>query len=191
VRSSLLLACLFAASAVGAANREPESAQRGDIEVTTSLDAAEQSGSAAGVVKIHARREIVWGLLTSCAESLRLVPGLEVCEVLEAAPDLSWQRIRQVMNYSWYLPKLSYQIHVTYDPPSKISIERISGDVRTLKGSWLLQGDGEYTVAHYVVALEPGFWVPHWLVLSVLRHDLPKLLRALRTRAEAIENQKP
>ena len=191
MRSSLLLACLFAAFAVGAANREPESAQRGDIEVTTSLDAAEQSGSAAGVVKIHARREIVWGLLTSCAESLRLVPGLEVCEVLEVAPDRSWQRIRQVMNYSWYLPKLSYQIHVAYDPPSKISIERISGDVRTLKGSWLLQGDGEYTVAHYVVALEPGFWVPHWLVLSVLRHDLPKLLRALRTRAEAIENQNP
>jgi hypothetical protein len=191
VRSSLLLACLFAASAVGAANLAPESAQRGDIEVTTSLDAAEQSGSAAGVVKIHARREVVWGLLTSCTESLRLVPGLEVCDVLETAPDESWQRIRQVMNYSWYLPKLSYQIHVAYDPPSRISIERISGDVRTLKGSWVLQSDGDYTVAHYTVNLAPGFWVPHWLVLSVLRHDLPKLLGALRTRAEAIESQKP
>src|SRR5271170_361208 len=174
VRSSLLLACLFAASVVSAANRAPESAQRGDIEVTTSLDAAEQSGSASGVVRIHARRDIVWGLLTNCAESLRLVPGLEVCEVLEAAPDQSWQRIRQVMNYSWYLPKLSYQIHVAYDPPSKISIERISGDVRTLNGTWVLQGEGDYTVAHYVVDLEPGFWVPHWLVRSVLRHDLPK-----------------
>ena len=191
MRSSLLLACWFAASAVGAANLAPESAQRGDIEVTTSLDAAEQSGSAAGVVKIHARREVVWGLLTSCAESLRLVPGLEVCDVLETAPDRSWQRIRQVMNYSWYLPKLSYQIHVAYDPPSKIAIERISGDVRTLKGSWVLQSDGDYTVAHYTVNLAPGFWVPHWLVLSVLRHDLPKLLGALRTRAEAIESQKP
>jgi hypothetical protein len=111
--------------------------------------------------------------------------------VLEAAPDRSWQRIRQVMNYSWYLPKLSYQIHVTYDTPSKISIERISGDVRILKGAWVLQGEGDYTVAHYVVDLEPGFWVPHWLVRSVLRHDLPKLLLALRTRAETIENQKP
>jgi Polyketide cyclase / dehydrase and lipid transport len=191
VRSSLLLACWFAASAVGAANLAPESAQRGDIEVTTSLDAAEQSGSAAGVVKIHARREVVWGLLTNCAESLRLVPGLEVCDVLETAPDRSWQRIRQVMNYSWYLPKLSYQIHVAYDPPSRIAIERISGDVRTLKGSWVLQSDGDYTVAHYTVNLAPGFWVPHWLVLSVLRHDLPKLLGALRTRAEAIESQKP
>jgi hypothetical protein len=31
----------------------------------------------------------------------------------------------------------------------------------------------------------PGFWVPHWLVRIALRRDLPKMLRALRSRAEA------
>jgi hypothetical protein len=111
--------------------------------------------------------------------------------VLETAPDQSWARIRQVMNYSWYVPKLSYVIQVTYDPPSQLSVERISGDVRTLKGSWVLKSDGDYTVVHYKVSLTPGFWVPHWLVRSALRHDLPKMLRALRARAEAIESQKP
>ena len=191
MRSSLFLACLLAACTADAATLAQDAAQHGDIDVTVSLDSAQQSGSARGTVRIHAHREVVWGLITSCLESLRLVPGLEVCDVLETAPDRSWQRIRHVMNYSWFLPKLSYEIRAVYDPPSKLSIERISGDVRTLKGAWILTSDGDYTVARYNVALAPGFWVPHWLVLSALRHDLPKLLRALRARAEAVESQKP
>jgi Polyketide cyclase / dehydrase and lipid transport len=159
----------------------------GDIEVTVVLDAAEQSGNARATVRIHAPREIVWSLITSCPESVSLVPGLEVCQVLETAPDRSWQRIHHVMNYSWYVPKVSYEIRASYDQPSRVSIERISGDLRTLRGSWELQSDGEYTVAHYTVDLVPGFWVPQWLVRSALRRDLPRMLRALRSRAEAVQ----
>lgn len=191
MRSSWFLACLCAAYTAAPANLAQQAAQQGDIEVSVSLDSAEQSGSARGTVRIHARREVVWSLITSCAESLKLVASLEVCDVLETAPDGSWQRIRQVMNYSWYMPKLSYVIRIAYDPPARISIERVSGDVRTLRGSWLLSSDGDYTVAHYTVDMAPGFWVPHWLVLSALRHDLPKMLRALRSRAEELERPKP
>jgi hypothetical protein len=156
-----------------------------------SLDAAEQSGSASASVRIHAHREVVWSLITSCTEALHLVPGLVACEVMETAPDRSWQRIRHVMDYSWYTPKLHYEIRASYDRPSRVSIERISGDLRILRGSWALQSDGEETVAHYAVDLAPGFWVPRWIVRAALRRDLPKMLRALRARAEFLENQKP
>lgn len=182
---------LFAACAVPAADLAQESAQHGDIEVAVSLDAAEQSGSARASVRIHARREVIWSLITSCAEALHLVPGLVACDVLETAPDRSWQRIRHVMDYSWYVPKLTYEIRASYDRPARVSIERISGDLRILRGSWGLQSDGDYTIAHYAVDLAPGFWVPHWIVRAALRRDLPKMLRALRTRAEALQKQKP
>ena len=141
--------------------------------MTVSLDLAEQSGSANATVRIHASREAVWSLITSCPETLKLVPGLEACDVLETAPDQSWQLVRHVMNYSWYLPKTTYVIRAAYDRPSKVSIERISGDLRTLRGSWELKSDGSYTIAHYKVDLAPGFWVPHWMVRSALRKDLP------------------
>jgi hypothetical protein len=186
---SLLLA--LAASGAVAANLAPELAQHGDVEVTVSLDAAEQSGSADATVRIHAKRETVWSLITSCPESLRMVPGLEVCEVLETAPDRSWQRIRHVMNYSWYVPKLAYELRASYDQPSRVSIERTAGDLRTLRGSWVLSSDGDDTLAHYTIDLAPGFWVPQWIVRSALRRDLPKMLRALRSRAEALQKQKP
>jgi hypothetical protein len=159
-------------------------AQDGDMQLQVALDAGEQSGTATATVRIHAGREVVWGLITSCAESLRLVPGMAVCEVLETAPDLSWQRIHQVISYSWFVPKVSYDIRAAYDRPSRVSVERVAGDLRILRGSWVLDVQGADTIAHYSVALEPGFWVPQWLVRSVLRHDLPKMLQALRARAE-------
>jgi hypothetical protein len=180
---------LLAALAAPAADLAQESAQHGDIEVTVTLDAAEQSGSAGASVRIHARREVVWSLITSCTEALHLVPGLVGCDVMETAPDGSWQRIRHVMDYSWYLPKLTYEIRASYDAPSRVSIERISGDLRILRGSWVLQSEGGDTIARYNVDLAPGFWVPHWIVRAALRRDLPKMLRALRTRAEFVQKQ--
>jgi hypothetical protein len=192
VRQSILIAFLcFAAFGAAAADLAKESAQHGDIDVAVSLDASQQSGSATATVRIHASRDVVWSLITSCAEALHLVPGLIACDVMETAPDRSWQRIRHVMDYSWYVPKLTYEIRATYDPPSRVSIERISGDLLILKGSWALQSDGEYTIAHYTVNLAPGFWVPQWIVRAALRRDLPKMLRALRTRAELVQRQKP
>ena len=182
---------LFADHAAPAADLAQESAQHGDIEVNVFLDAGEQSGSASASVRIHARREVVWSLITSCTEAVRLVPGLVVCDVMETAPDQSWQRIRHVLDYSWYVPKLTYDIRASYDRPSRVSIERISGDLRILRGSWSLQGDGEDTIAHYAIDLAPGFWVPRWIVRAALRRDLPKMLRALRTRAEYVQRQKP
>ena len=184
----LLLFMAFAARAA-AADLAQESSQHGDIDVAVALDAAEQSGSASATVRIRARREVVWSLITSCAEALHLVPGLVGCDVIETAPDRSWQRIRHVLDYSWYVPKLTYEIRASYDLPSRVSIERLSGDLRVLRGSWILQEEGDFTIAHYAVDLEPGFWVPHWIVRAALRRDLPKMLRALRSRAEFLQQQ--
>jgi hypothetical protein len=185
-----LIGLLLAASVGAASDLAEESAQHGDIEMSVKLDTAEQSGNASATVRIHASREVVWSLITSCPESLDMVPGLVACDVLQTAPDRSWQLIRHVLNYSWYLPKLTYEVRAVYDPPSKVSIERVSGDLRVLRGSWALTADGQDTVAHYTVDLAPGFWVPHWIVRSALRHDLPKMLRALRSRAEEVQSRK-
>jgi hypothetical protein len=190
-QSFLIAFLLFAAHAAAATDLAQESVQHGDIDVAVALDAGEQSGSASATVRIHARREVIWSLITSCAEALRLVPGLVACEVMETAPDGSWQRIRHVLDYSWYVPKLTYEIRASYDRPSRVSIDRISGDLRILRGSWALQSDGDYTIAHYAVDLAPGFWVPRWIVRAALRRDLPKMLRALRTRAEFVQTQRP
>jgi hypothetical protein len=104
---------------------------------------------------------------------------------VETAPDHSWQLIRHVIDYSWYVPKLTFVFRADYRFPERISIRRVSGDLRFLDSSWDLEKDGDFTIAHYQLALVPGFWVPNWLVKSALRHDLPRMLRMLRALAEA------
>ena len=188
-RASLALLLALSANVAGADAAPPQDdAARGEVDVAVLLDAAEQTGSATATVRIHARREVVWSLITSCPEALHLVPGLVGCQVLETAPDQSWQRIRHVLDYSWYVPKLIYEIRATYDRPARVSIERVSGDLSSLRSSWALQSDGDDTIAHYAVDLAPGFWVQHWLVRAALKRDLPKMLRALRARAEFVQN---
>jgi ribosome-associated toxin RatA of RatAB toxin-antitoxin module len=186
---TVLILCI--ARAANPSNIAAEAAQHSDIEVAVALDSAEQSGTATATVRIHASRTLVWSLITSCAEALKLVPGMVGCQVLETAPDRSWQRIRHVVDYSWYVPKLTYDIRADYTEPSRVAIERISGDLRSLRGSWDLMSDGDYTSAHYRVELTPGFWVPALIVRAALRRDLPKMLRALRSRAEFLQNQPP
>lgn len=168
-----------------------DAAQQGDIEIHVTLDATEQTGSASATVRIHAPREVVWSLVTNCAEALKIVPGLVGCQVLETAPDRSSQRIRHVLDYSWFIPKLTYEIRATYDKPRRVAVERVAGDLKTLKAEWNLTSDGDFTVAHYSVELAPGFWVPHWLVRVALKRDLPTMLRALRSRAEAAALKPP
>lgn len=181
---------MILAQAAHAEDPAPESTPPSDVNVSVSLDAAEQSGSADGTVRVHASREVIWALITSCPEAMTMFPGLIACSVMETAPDLSWQRIRQVMNYSWYVPTVTYEIRASYRKPVHVGIERVSGDLRILRGSWDLQGEGEFTVAHYRVDLAPGFWVPRWVVHAALKRDLPKMLRSLRSRAEAVQDHK-
>ena len=159
--------------------------QHGDIDVAVTFDSTAQSGRASATVRIHADRRIVWSLLTSCTETVKFVPGLVDCSVVRTAPDHSWQLIRNVIDYSWYLPRLTFVFRADYRYPERISIERVSGDLKVLTGAWDLEQDGDFTIAHYSLALAPGVWVPHWLVTVALRHDLPKMLRALRSLAES------
>jgi hypothetical protein len=190
-RLFLFSALLCAGFAAAAADLTEDPAQGGGVDVSVVLDAGGQSGSASAAIRIHARREVIWPLISSCTEELNIVPGLASCDVLETAPDGTWQRIRHVLTYSWYLPRLSYIVLATYAKPERITVERVSGDFLRLRGSWTLQRDGDYTIAHYAVDLVPGFWVPHWVVRGALKRDLPKMLRALRLRAESMESKKP
>ncbi len=173
------LLCLFFAYQVHAVDP-----QHG-LHVDVTIGPHGEAGEALATIRIHAARRVVWHLLTSCTEAVKIVPGLKSCVVQETAADRSWQIIRQVMAYSWLLPRVSYMVKASYSRPDRIVFEKTAGDLITLRGSWDLQADGDETVARYIVDFQPDTWVPGWFVRATLRSDLPKMLRALRANAEA------
>lgn len=187
MRFILTLVALLFVMPCARAGALPAADSDGDLHLRIMLDPNEQGGKASAALRVHASREVLWSVLTSCAEALQIVPGLKVCDVEESAPDESWQRIRQVMDYSWYAPRVNFVVRANYTKPSAISFEKIAGDNLRLRGSWSLQSDGDYTVAYYDLDFAPGFWVPRWFVRSALKRDLPIMLRALRAHAEAAQ----
>jgi hypothetical protein len=153
---------------------------------TVEVLSAGPSISAHATIRIHATREVIWAIVSSCPEALKILPSLKACEVLERAPDGSWARILQVMEYFRFLPNVRFEVRVNYRPPADITFNRVSGDLTSVRGEWILLSDGDYTIAHYDIAIEPGVWVPNWIVRAALKHDLPRMLQALRSNAENI-----
>lgn len=156
------------------------------VETPAAVDPERPRGRVRAAVLIHARPETIWRVMTDCAQMLRFVPGLKRCRRVARAPDGAWEDIEQQIRYSWYLPTVVTVLRADYDRPRRIDFHRVSGDLRQEQGTWMLEAtaDGSATVVGYEMTLEPGFWVPQFLVDRSLRRDLPAVLAGLRERVE-------
>ncbi len=157
------------------------------VEPTTAVDPARPRGGVRAAVLIRARPEAIWSVMTDCAQALLFVPGLRRCRRLAGAPDGRWEDFEQEIRYAWYLPSVVYVFRADYQRPRRIEFHRISGDLKEQQGTWLLSttADGSATVVQYEMYLDPGFWVPQFLVNRTLRKDLPAALAGLRKRVES------
>jgi uncharacterized protein YndB with AHSA1/START domain len=156
------------------------------VEADPTADPERPRGRVRAAVLIHARPEAIWRVMTDCAQTQLFVPGLKRCRRLEGAADGRWEDIEHEIRYSWYLPTVVYVFRADYDRPRRIDFHRIRGDLKREEGTWVLAAtaDGSATVVEYEMYLDPGFWVPQFLVNRSLRKDLPAALAGLRERVE-------
>jgi ribosome-associated toxin RatA of RatAB toxin-antitoxin module len=171
----------------------PDSAQlerlaRGEVVVIADIEASRPEVEVAAAVQIAASPQRIFRTMTDCAQALEFVPHLEVCRVLESAPDGSWQIIEHGVDLSWYLPRMDYVFRAEYEPFRRIRFSHVRGDLRENRGTWELhpadEGETIATILTYRVHVEPRSFMPRWIVRSSLRRDLPRMLRALRERCE-------
>jgi ribosome-associated toxin RatA of RatAB toxin-antitoxin module len=138
-------------------------------------------------VQVNASPEEVFLTITDCERALRFVPHLKRCAVLDTAADGSWQEVEQHVDYGWLAPRASYVFRAEYKRYSLIRFSHLRGNFRENRGVWQFQPaeDGRATVVSYQAHVAPGFYVPRWVMRSMLRRDLPDLMRGLRANAEA------
>lgn len=136
------------------------------------------------LVLIDAPAETIWHFMTDCEEAVAFVPELTGCEVLDSGKN--WEIIRHDVKWIWFLPKISYVFRAEYQKNRHIDFERIDGDLRDVKGSWHLYplNKGRQTAVSYGVYIDPGFFLPQWIVRQVVKMQLPNLLSALRMQAQ-------
>jgi uncharacterized protein YndB with AHSA1/START domain len=163
------------------------------VEAGNSVDPSRPRGSVQAAVRIPATPEAVWRVMTDCRQATIFVPGLQRCHLVARAADGRWEEIEQEVRYSWLLPAVRYVFRAEYDRPRRMDFRRVSGDLKEEEGAWLLTAtaDGSATVVEYEVYLDPGFWIPQFLVTRTLRKDVPAVLSGLRECVERARANTP
>ena len=84
------------------------------------------------------------------------------------------------------MPTFEHVFRLDYTPYTRIDVHRVSGPISHMEGSWWLlpQPNGRILLV-YELALDPGLPVPRFLVRATMKRDLPKIVAAVRERAEA------
>ena len=157
--------------------------KEGEILVEVQQDNDASKGMVEATILIEAPAENIWQIMTDCGKTPDFVPGLKACQVLDSGQH--WEIIRHEVKWIWFLPRFVYVFRADYEPYRKIDFVRIRGDLREMKGNWRLTplDRGSRTIVCYSVFLDPGFFVPQWIVRQSLKADLPAVLTSIRTKA--------
>jgi len=157
---------------------------RGQVVVREEIDKRGFKRITAAVL-IQAPVEPIWNAVVDCDRAPEFVPGLKGCKVLERHANT--EIIEHHVKISWLIPEVRYVFLARYDHLKRIDFHRVRGDLRSVVGSWVLQAvNPQRTFVVYSVHIDPGFFVPQWLVRLVLKQDLPELMLALRSRVDGV-----
>ncbi len=136
--------------------------------------------------EIDAAPAAIWEVLTACEISPEYVPNVVSCKNLEeldgGRADLFVQTVKPI----FFLPTFEHVFRLDYTQYTRIDVNRVSGPIAHLQGTWwLLPPENGRILLVYELALDPGMPIPRFMVRATLKRDLPKVVGAVRERAEA------
>ncbi len=158
----------------------------GEVLVRTERGARPLTVSIKVAVLIAAPPQAIWDVLVACQVAPEYVPNVVSCRSLEVVDGGRAELFVQTVKPAFFLPAFEHVFRLDYDPYRRIDVHRVSGPIERLDGTWWLlpQPKGK-TLLEYQLALDPGMPVPRFFVRATLKHDLPRVLSAIRQRAEA------
>jgi hypothetical protein len=192
-RAALVAALLALGTALAA--RADEQPDTGWIDRTTLDDGAVQVIAERGdrpltvlvrvAIKVAAPPQAIWDVLTACQIAPEYVPNVVSCRSLEKVDDGQSELFVQTVKPAFFLPSFEHVFRLDYEPYTRIGVHRVSGPLARMDGDWWLlpQGDGTILLV-YELALDPGLPVPRFFVRATMKRDVPKILTAVRERAE-------
>jgi ribosome-associated toxin RatA of RatAB toxin-antitoxin module len=180
------------ASGIRAADFEltPAEAQRvarDEIVIRANLEAGARRGTVRAAMLIDAPPDVVFQMMTRCADALKYVPHLRVCRVRDRAADLTWELVEHEIDFGWYAPRVSYVFRADFGLDHSISFRQVSGDFKANYGIWEFEpaDAGTRTLLRYRVYMDPPGYIPNWLARSTFKRELPQMLAGLRRHCEA------
>ena len=188
-------ACVANAGSQSLQSLSPEAEARllrGDLVISVWRDKSQSDNAIEvfGAIDIDASAETIWALMLDCNRTMEIVTQMTLCEVLEVAPDGSWDIRRQKIKPGFLLPKSTSVFRSDYDLPYHIKISLLGGDMKVQEGEWILTPiDTVKTRVSYRARLRPKFPIPNGLLKRGIRKDIPRVLKNLRTQSEQAQTK--
>jgi ribosome-associated toxin RatA of RatAB toxin-antitoxin module len=136
--------------------------------------------------EIEASAAAIWDVLKACEVAPEYVPNVVSCKKLEEVDGGRAELFVQTVKPVFFMPTFEHVFRLDYVPYTRIDVNRVSGPIAHMQGSWwLLPQENGRVLLVYELALDPGMPIPRFMVRATLKRDLPKIVAAVRERAEA------
>jgi len=182
-----LLSCSFGAAAQPALDwLDHDVIAAGEVQVYVEHSERPLTAEVKVAVEVDAPATAIWDVLKACEISPEYVPNVQSCTKVEELDGGRAQLFKQTIKPIFFMPTFEHVFRLDYTPYTRIDVNRVSGPIAHLQGSWWLvpEVNGRILLV-YEISLDPGMPIPRFMVRATLKHDLPKVLAAVRERAEA------
>lgn len=145
-----------------------------------------------GKVLIPYSIDKVWPVMVNPYEfENNIPPGMQNLQVLTDTNKSTVMKVTIKNNFPIPLPPISYTVKSNYrhkDDGSFIEFRRLGGTFKDFHGFWQAKSvhGGKKTEVLYSMYLDPGFYVPQWIIRKGVSSELPKTLTSLRRRVDSI-----
>jgi hypothetical protein len=135
--------------------------------------------------EIDAPPEAIWKVLRACEIAPEYVPNVVSCRSLEMVDDGRGELFVQTVKPAFFVPSFEHVFRLDYTPYSRIDVRRVSGPLALMEGTWwLLPQESGRVLLLYELAVDPGLPIPRFWVRATMKRDLPRVVEAVRERAE-------
>ncbi|HEY9870513.1 MAG TPA: SRPBCC family protein [Candidatus Obscuribacterales bacterium] len=149
-----------------------------------------QCGLVEGKILINSRPDRVWSIVINPLEfANKIQKHLRQVRIVKRTPRTSLQECQ--LELAAFFPRVKYEVESFYEPCKRIDFRRAGGMIKDFYGYWLLEprDNGTKTLVTYAMFIDPGFFVPQWIMRQGLRRELPVTLNGIRDRALELEAQ--
>ncbi len=161
----------------------------GEVLLDGSID-HRRCGVVEGKILINSCPERVWSIVTNPFEfANKIQKHLRHVRFVHQTLRSSVQECE--LEVAAFFPRVTYRVESSYEPVKRIDFHRVGGMIKNFHGYWLLEprDNGTKTLVTYAMFIDPGFFVPQWVMRQGLRRELPQTLTGIRKRAIELESE--
>jgi ribosome-associated toxin RatA of RatAB toxin-antitoxin module len=136
-------------------------------------------------IEIDARAETIFRVVTDYESYPEFIDEIVQAEVLsDSASGVLCRFVAEVAK-----KRFQYTLRLQHAPFERTRWSLVEGDFQRNDGGWDFRpiGDGRRTHVTYQVEIELGMLIPKFIINSLVGANMPKMLEAVRRRAEAAE----